>query len=415
MTINIKDSGDNQLDSAALIDNVEFWPELKPNISAIKNVDDINGDLVTPDDILEYTIYITNNGLAEQKDNDGNEFEDAIPNYTTYVTGSVSASSPVGNPDDPVFVPGENKITWNGEIAPDSTVVLTFQVTIDSDTPEGTNISNQGFAYWDNTDNGIDENNAIEYTDDPDIDDGIDQDGDGYTDDDDPTDITLFTPPDSVSESFSNDIPGGKATQLFGGYEWFETSEKSGEGNFEVASNYYYNTSKSFKTKLRLSSNPQYWNYSFSDLYCNVSWWESWFACGNASEAYDLYLTFKNENGENIAIIKMDYVQVGENPPFDWLSELSYFNDDDQEWTKLYSDNYLYNGWYKLRIEEDDQGNLVYYLNKSGVGQVASDTCGKLDAPLSSLSSIKWESMKDPIVCPMFFFDEHTIGLTKKN
>jgi len=412
MTINIKDAGDNQLDSAALIDNVEFWPELKPNISSIKTVEDLDGGIVKPGGTLEYTIFITNNGMADQKDNDGNEFEDIIPDNTTYIVGSASAFSPVYSPDPPAYDPVENKITWNGEIPSDSTVRLTFSVTINPDTPEGTIISNQGFVYWDNSDDGLDENDAIEFTDDPDIDDGIDQDGDGSTDDDDPTNITLFIPPEFVTEDFTDDLPGGKATHSYEGFTWFETSETSGEGNFEVASNYYYNTSQSFKTKMRLSSSPQYWNYTLSGLYCNIKWWEAWFACGNASEAYDLILNFKNDSGETVAKIKFDYVQAGTNPPMDWLLQLYYWDSDEEEWTILYSDDYLCNGWYKLRIEEDDLGDLDYSLNKTGMGEVASGTSGQLDAPLSTLTSLRWESTKNPVACPIFFWDEHTIGLT---
>jgi hypothetical protein len=100
----------------------------------------------------------------------------------------------------------------------------------------------------------------------------------------------------------------------------------------------------------------------------------------------------------------------------DWLLQLYYWDNDDQEWTILHSDilagNYLNNGWYKLRIEENDLGNLEYSLNKTGIGLVASGASGQLDAPFSTLTSLKWESTKDPVACPLFFWDEHTIGLT---
>jgi hypothetical protein len=114
--------------------------------------------------------------------------------------------------------------------------------------------------------------------------------------------------------------------------------------------------------------------------------------------------------------MKFDYVQAGAYQPMDWLLQLYYWDNDDQEWTILQSDilvgNYLNNGWYKLRIEENDLGNLEYSLNKTDIGLVASGTSGQLDAPFSTLTSLKWESTKEPVACPLFFWDEHTIGLT---
>lgn len=424
LTFNIRDAGDNQLDSAAYIDNVVFWPEIRANISAKKTVEDLNGGIAEPGDILEYTIDISNIGIVDQKNNDGDEFEDFIPDSTTYVTDSASAESAVGDPDPPIYDPVENKITWNGEIPAHSSVRITFQVTINGDTLDGTVISNQGNVSWDSSDDGIDENDAIELTDDPDIDDGIDQDGDGATDDDDPTNITAFRFPETVTEDFSDDQPGGKATESYAGYTWFETSETSGEGNFEVASNYnysasihdYISTSHSFKTKMRSSSSPQYWNYTLSDLNSNISWWEAWFACGNASEAANLSLIFTNDIGEVAARIRFDYVHADTESPMDWLLELYYRDPDyEDEWSRLYSDfvgGYLYNDWYKLKIEENDLGNIDYSLNRTGRGLVASGTGVQLDVPFSNFTSLKWESTKNPVACPMFFWDEHTIGLT---
>jgi len=410
MTINIKDAGDNQLDSAAVIDNVEFWPEAKANISAKKTVEDLDGGVVKSGDTLEYNIYISNLGNIDQNNNDGDEFVDYIPEYTTFVAGSLSAYCPLYTPNPPVYNSGDKKITWNGEIPSDSTVRIKFNVTINPSVPEGTVISNQGVVSWDNSDDGINKNDAIELTDDPNIDDGIDQDGDGHTNDDDPTNITLFIPPDFVTEDFTDDLPGEKATQSYEGSTWFETSETSGKGNFEVAPDYHYDTNQSFKTKIRSSSSPQYWNYTLSGLYCKIKWWETWFACGNSSESYNLILSFKNDIGETVAKVKFDSAQVGANQPMDWLLQLYYWDYDDQEWTIL--GDYLNNGWYKLRIEENDLGSLEYSLNKTGIGLVASGTSGQLDAPFSTLTSLKWESTKNPVACPLFFWDEHKIGLT---
>jgi len=409
MTINIIDAGDNQLDSAAIIDNVEFWPEAKANITAKKYVDDLNGGMVISGDILEYTVYISNIGNMDQLDNAGDEFVDFIPQYTTFVPGSLSASCPVYTPDPPEYDSGEDKITWNGEVPSDSTVELNFQVSINPGTSEGIVISNQGTVYWDNLDNGVDENTAEELTDDPDIDDGVDQDGDGQTNDDDPTNITIFIPPNYVEEGFSDDQTGRFASQEYEGYSWFETSEKSGEGNFEVASSYFYQTPKSFKIKQRLASSPQYWNYSTSNLNCVIPWWESWFACGNATESYTLFMTYENDIGQDLAKLRLIYIEDGDNPPNDWLLKIYYWDQD--QWNDLYSDQYLFNSWYKIRIEEDDSQNLEYYLNKSGIGQVAFKTGNRLEDDFSSLTSLRWDSIDNSIVCPIFFWDEHSVGL----
>ncbi|MEA3339897.1 MAG: hypothetical protein U9R15_08020, partial [Chloroflexota bacterium] len=118
----------------------------------------------------------------------------------------------------------------------------------------------------------------------------------------------------------------GKATQSYMGRKWFETSEKSGESNFEVSSGYHYLTSKSFKTKLRLPGSPQYWYYNLSALESEIRWWEICFKCGNASEESDLYLNFKNSVGNDIAKIKFEYVQMGTEPPTDWVLELYYWD-----------------------------------------------------------------------------------------
>jgi len=388
MTINIRDEGDNQLDSAALIYYVKFSPELKANISAEKTVKDLDGGIVKSGDTLEYDIYISNTGNIDQNDNEGDEFVDYIPNHTTLVAGSLSAYCPFYTPNPPVYNSIDNKITWNGMIPSDSTVRLKFSVTINPGTSEGTVISNQGFVNWDSNRDGI--NDAIAFTN--------------------WANITLFIPPDFVTEDFTDDIPGEKATQSYEGSIWFKTSETSGKGNFEVAPDYHYDTNQSFKTKIRTSSGPQYWNYTLSDLNCKIKWWETWFACGNASESYNLILSFKNDIGGSVAKIKFDYTKNGANRPMDWLLQVYYWDYDSQDWIIL--GDYLYNDWYKLRIEEDDLGNLKFSLNKTGVGLIASGTSKQLDATFSTLTSLKWESTKNPVACPLFFWDEHKIGLT---
>ncbi|MDH7507138.1 MAG: choice-of-anchor L domain-containing protein, partial [Candidatus Thermoplasmatota archaeon] len=335
VTIKIEDVGDNQFDSAAFIDNFRFSGYAKTDIIAKKEVFDLNGGEVESNDVLKYVITITNTGTAKQKNNPGNEFEDYIPENTTYVPGS--AYSQYGTI---AYDSNENKIVWNGEIPAQTSRVLEFKVKINENLSNGQIISNQGTVYWDSNEDGT--NNAIELTDDIYVDDGIDQDGDGNTDDDDPTTVTVyaFDNPSYVTEDFSDDTTGEGAVQYYLGRKWFETNKiKTSNSCFEIARYYYYSTSQSFKTKIRNSDGPLYWNYSLSALNNpTLVWWEIWFACGDTSEEYSFNLHLQDKYGQDIAKLKFDYVNNGSKPS-DWVLEL-FFWDPANGWVRL-SSNYL--------------------------------------------------------------------------
>lgn len=411
LTINVKDTGDNIFDSTAFIDNVMFCGYEKTEIIARKTVQDLNEGDPEPEDILEYQMTISNIGTADQNNNPGNEFEDYIPENTAYVSDSASASS-----GSITYDPGENKIIWDGAIPAESSVAINFQVILNAGLPNGLEISNQGTVYWDSSEDGT--NDAAELTDDPAVDDSIDQDGDGETNDDDPTIVVVssFELPSKLTEGFDVDESGGKATESFEENIWFETTEDAEESNFEVASDYYYSsTHQSFKTKLRSSSSTQYWNYSLTQLNSEIAAWEVWFACGNASEPYDLYLDFKNSDGISIAKIKLEYSQEGSEDATDYILKMYYLKPSGG-WGILNSNHpggYFYNGWYKLRLEKNETNNINYTLYQNGVGQVDFSQDGALNAlSLSELTSVAWSSTKNPVVCPMFFWDEHKIGIT---
>jgi len=408
ITFNIKDVGDNQFDSATFIDNLMFSGYAKTDITARKTAQDLNGEPLECNDTIEYTVTITNTGQANQGDNPGNEFEDFIPDNTTYV--NESATTPSGSIS---YDEVENKITWNGEILEESSVILKFKVTVNQDLEDGTVISNQGTVYWDSNENGT--NDATELTDDPYIDDGEDLDGDGETEDDDPTNLVVvtFESASILTEDFSDDTVGGNATQSYFGYKWFETSNGGTESNFEVVSGYHYSTAKSFKTKLRSLGSPQYWNYTLSSFNKDIVMWEIWFACGNASEASNLYLDFKNSDDENIVKIQFDYVHAGTEIPMDWVLKLFYWSPSNG-WVRLQTDfpgEYLYNGWYKLTIEKNGPTHLNYSLYRAGKGLVDFKTDDQLSSSFSNLASIGWRNTLAPVVCPMFFWDEHRIEL----
>ncbi|MEA3458937.1 MAG: hypothetical protein U9R21_09725 [Candidatus Thermoplasmatota archaeon] len=408
VTINIRDVGDNQFDSAAFIDNLMFSGYAKTEIIARKTAQDLNGGDVECNDTIKYTVTISNTGTADQHNNGGNEFEDVIPQNATYVEGTATATSGTVNYDG-----AENKITWNGAIDAESSVSLMFEVTVNSLLSNGSLISNQGTVYWDSDEDRI--NDALELTDDPHIGDGIDQDGDGDTDDDDPTNLYViaFEPPLMVEETFSDDTAYGKATQSYMGRNWFETSEKSGESNFEVSPGYHYLTSKSFKTKLRSSGSSQYWYYNLSALESEIRWWEIWFKCGNASEESDLYLNFKNSNGNNIARMKLEYTQMEDSlSPLNWGLELS-FRSPSSGWIRLNTptNGYLYNSWYKIKIEKNGASYINYSLYRDDLGLVDFKSNLTLAAPFSDLAYIEWSNTKEPVFCPMFFWDDHRLGL----
>jgi len=401
----IRDVGDNQFDSAVFIDNVRFTGYGFTQIRALKTWQDLNGDTLEPGDRIRYRITISNSGVIAQPDNPGNEFEDYIPENTTFVPGSLYASSGTAS-----YIASENKIVWNGEIPGESSVLITYDVDVSSSIQHVAAISNQGVVYWDENEDGI--NEKTELTDDPTVDDGIDLDGDGETGDDDPTiAIVLVEDVSELIEDFSDDTRGGAASQSYYGLSWFITSTESGESSFEVAGGYYYSTSHSFKVQLRSTAPKQYWNYSFGWISSepSVRYWEVMFACGNNSEESDLFLSFKNLDGDDIAKIKIEYVQVSDELPDLFAPALYYW--DNGAWKQLNSDyqgGYLYNGWYKLRLEAyGDYINYSLYRN----GYLTDEETGyKMNVNLTELSYIEWYSTRDAVVCPMFFFDEHKVG-----
>jgi uncharacterized repeat protein (TIGR01451 family) len=417
ITIELHDDGDNQCDSAAFIDNVKFSGYARTELVARKTVTDLNEGDAEPGDELKYTVTLSNTGTATQHDNPGDEFIDAIPANSTYVENSITATAGSIGYDET-----ENQIEWNGEIAGESSVTLTYNVLANEGLSNGSEILNQGVLYWDSNEDGT--NDAIEYTDDPHVDDGIDYDGDGDTDDDDPTIIRIisFTPPNNVTEGFNDDPVKQAATQHYIGKLWFSTTSEHGESNFEVAQSYSYETPQSFKTKMRLSGSPQYWYYNMSTLESFFNEWKINFACGNATERADTILTFLNSFDDELAKIRILYKHQGLNPPLDWVATLSYWSPTQNSWVQLYSDTpggYLYNDWYTLKLTKIDNQHIRYSLYRNGelvdnredtsiTSFIESRSVGSTAA---NLAKIKWESTYNPVVCPLLFWDDHQVSL----
>ena len=406
VTFDIRDVGDNQFDSAVFIDNVRFTGYGIPEIKALKTWQDVNGGTVEPGDKIHYTITISNIGNITQPDNPGDEFDDPVPDNTTYVPNSLSSSSGSASYDS-----NDNKIVWNGVISAESSVKITYDVLINSSLSQTSIVSNQGVVHWDRDGDGT--NEETELTDDPSVDDGIDSDGDGETGDDDPTVIiVLIENISELTEDFSDDVPGHSANQNYFGFSWFSTSQSSSNSVFEVAGGYHYSTPNSFKTQLRSTDTPLYWNYSFEWLSGLSSyWWEINFTCGNNSEPSDLILSFKNTSGLEIARLKFDYMPTDSGPPNNYAPMLYYLRPNGQ-WIQLgsdFRDGFLFSSWYTLRIEQ--YGNMLNYsLYRIGKGLIEKVTDAGLGATLSRLSSIEWSTTKNPVVAPIFFWDEHRIG-----
>jgi len=417
VTINLRDDGDNQFDSAAFIDNLKFSGYAMTNIIARKTSQDLNGGDVEKGDVIKYTVTISNIGNAVQHNNPGHEFEDIIPDNTTYVAGSATATSGAV-----AYESGLNQIVWDGTIAAESSISLMFEVETLETLGNGSLIRNQGSVYWDSNEDFS--NDAVELTDDPHIDDGIDSDGDGETDDDDPTDLFVvsFEAPSEVTEGYSDDEGGNVATEYYMGRLWFNTTQESGESNFAVVNGYYNATPNAFKTKLRYAASPQNWYFDIPNIESVLKSWEISFKCGNATEASDLYLDFYDSGDDFIVRLKFIYVHEGTKAPVDWLVEMYYWSPLASDWVQLYTDTagYLYNNWYSIKIEILDEYNLKYTLSKKGFGIVDIKEDISMDPLLTSyiqgsqesnLAYISWSNTLNPIVCPMFFWDDLCLEL----
>ena len=141
-------------------------------MKASKTVEDTNGGLTLPGDILEYSIWLNNTGSIDTIA----KFVDPIPEHTTYVEDSAWAS--IGTA---YYNSTNNSIEWNGTIPAGNKVNIKFRVKIDTPLPNGTIISNQGIVYYDSNNDSI--MDAEKPTDDPTTD-----------KENDPTNVTVKNP-----------------------------------------------------------------------------------------------------------------------------------------------------------------------------------------------------------------------------
>ena len=67
----------------------------------------------------------------------------------------------------------------------------------------------------------------------------------------------------------------------------------------------------------------------------------------------------------------------------------------------------------KIRIEKNGEDLINYSLYREDKGLVDFKISGVLDSSFSDLTSIKFTNSEIPVVCPMYFWDDHSIGLIK--
>ena len=215
-----------------------------------------------------------------------------------------------------------------------------------------------------------------------------------------------FEHPDLVTETFADDENGGPASQSYDGRPWFSTSVDCVGCNYEVSavSQFSYQTSNSFKTKIRFDGSPLTWDYTLDNLDCDLTAWEIWMYCGRTSEYSDVLLDFKNGYQESIAKISLDYDNCGQSP-LTHVPRVKCWNG--MSLVPLYGN--LDNGWYKLRIERNE--TTTHYLLYNAEDNLLDMVVSSLSQPFSDLHQIQWSSSKNAIVCPMFFWDEHTVEL----
>jgi len=386
VTISIEDYGDNRYDSAVFLDNFRFEEEAEVFLDVrkeVRNIDEEEFEYIDTGEIVKYKLDIVNSGEIELSNN---YMIDNISEYLTYIGGTLDAE--YGNAEYHTD-PSGNYITWGGDIPSKDYVRISFQATVNDDVDNGTIIYNKADTKWDTDNDGV-------------IDTWSYSDNVNFT-------VLSYNAPDYVIEDFSDDIPGLNASEIYLNRLWFNTQLESYEESvFQVVSGYKYNTDNSFKTKIRASSDKLEWQYSLSDLEAELEYWEIMFACGNGSESSDLVLDFKDSSDENIFRIKFEYIHLGTEETTDWILKPYYYYSGN--WIPLI-DSYLYNNWYKLRIERLDGSNLRYIIENKNGNEIGNVSSYKLNGEFSSFSKIEWYSNYESVVCPMFFFDEHKLGL----
>ena len=117
----------------------------------------MNGSPLQPGDKIHYIINITNDGNMNQGNNNGHEFIDYIPSYTSYADNLTASSGSVYY--NSIF----DRIEWDGIIAVGSVITIQFDVVTSFPLDNGTIISNDAIAIWDSDGDGINDATSHAY------------------------------------------------------------------------------------------------------------------------------------------------------------------------------------------------------------------------------------------------------------
>jgi len=93
----------------------------------------------------------------------------------------------------------------------------------------------------------------------------------------------------------------------------------------------------------------------------------------------------------------------------DWLLDIYCWNPTTEQWGLLYLD---LSGWYRLKIGKNGPNYINYSLYRADGYRVGLKIYEQTNPSFSNLERIEWYNTKNPVICPMFFWDEHTVGLT---
>ncbi|MGH8174198.1 MAG: beta strand repeat-containing protein, partial [Rhodanobacteraceae bacterium] len=153
-TLTFTTGGETYYPAVLTFANDVYQPVVEGNV--VKTVTDLNGGSVLPNDVLQYTVTVSNTG----NDASANTvLTDAIPANTTYVAGSLQIASgansgaktdPSGD-DQAEFTGTATRFrlgaganaTVGGTIGINQSTTITFNVRVNAGVPAGTTISNQ--------------------------------------------------------------------------------------------------------------------------------------------------------------------------------------------------------------------------------------------------------------------------------
>ncbi|MFP5245792.1 MAG: beta strand repeat-containing protein, partial [Thermoanaerobaculia bacterium] len=138
------DADDNGSNEAAGATNTSSFTVVANSYTATKSA---SGTFVAGTNVT-YTITLTNDFAFTLDDNAGDELTDILPASLTLVSANATSGTAAANV-------GTNTVTWNGSIAPSSSVTITIVATINANAT-GT-VDNQATVAYDADDNGSNE------------------------------------------------------------------------------------------------------------------------------------------------------------------------------------------------------------------------------------------------------------------